>query len=711
MLRTRSILLLCLLAAIAGISPALGQVTTVRNLTMTRSLGPNCAVPQGTSSFLTTDGNAFLYYAASTTTIDNISSDWLAPNPLVLPGDQWVAQAGNFCFESVLNISNLLPEQLGRWTARIYNNGKQIASISFTVELPVATSGPVITSLSPTSIIAGNPSFPLTVLGTGFDSNSAVLWNGSLLPTTFLSPTTLKATITAGLVATTVNVPVTVITKGVISPQVNLSVTPLVPQNLTRFGALSHLAAGGGWDTAIYITNSSTVTTSVGLIFRADDGTRLSLPISETLQGKTTNLVTTAFSIVLPPNTTLVVDTGFLPSTVTGWTDVVSNGTLSGFAVFRYAPQGLSGASSLTTPWEGTVPLQTDVATTILSMAFDNTNGFATGLALGNLTNTDASYSASFYSEGGTLLATQTISLPGNGHTAFVVGASYPFTANQRGVVKIAGPAMTGLALRASTYGTLTAIPVDVARPIIGSPPRSANLTRAGILSQLAAGAGWDTAIYITNPSALPVSVSLVFHSDDGSAIALPASVSQLGATQLLTATTVSAVIPPNTTLTVDTGINNSLASSVEGWTEVLSNGAITGFAVFRFAPDGLFAGPGITTPLEGTVPLQLLLTPTTMTLPFDNTNGFLTGLSLGNLTTFGANFIATFFDDNGNQLGAPQTFSMGAGAHTSMFVAGNYPFTNNSRGTMKLNGPALMGLALRISPYGTMTSVSVPLK
>jgi hypothetical protein len=77
----------------------------------------------------------------------------------------------------------------------------------------------------------------------------------------------------------------------------------------------------------------------------------------------------------------------------------------------------------------------------------------------------------------------------------------------------------------------------------------------------------------------------------------------------------------------VDTG---TLSTNVEGWADVHSNGALTGFAVFRWAPQGLTSGPGITTPWEGTVPLQTTLSSSTVIVPFDNTNGFATGLALG---------------------------------------------------------------------------------
>jgi hypothetical protein len=39
------------------------------------------------------------------------------------------------------------------------------------------------------------------------------------------------------------------------------------------------------------------------------------------------------------------------------------------------------------------------------------------------------------------------------------VGARWTFTAGKRGILKFTGPAMTGLGLRASPYGTVTSVP------------------------------------------------------------------------------------------------------------------------------------------------------------------------------------------------------------------------------------------------------------
>lgn len=60
---------------------------------------------------------------------------------------------------------------------------------------------PVISALDPSTVIAGNADFTLTVLGTGYAAGSTVKLNGAALPTTYGSSTELSASITGAQVA------------------------------------------------------------------------------------------------------------------------------------------------------------------------------------------------------------------------------------------------------------------------------------------------------------------------------------------------------------------------------------------------------------------------------------------------------------------------------------------------------------------------------
>ncbi len=73
---------------------------------------------------------------------------------------------------------------------------------------------PTLSSLTPVSAPAGNPTFTLTVNGTNFVSGSTVQFNGTSLSTTFVNATQLTASVTAGLLTTPGAFNVTVVNPG-----------------------------------------------------------------------------------------------------------------------------------------------------------------------------------------------------------------------------------------------------------------------------------------------------------------------------------------------------------------------------------------------------------------------------------------------------------------------------------------------------------------
>ncbi len=68
---------------------------------------------------------------------------------------------------------------------------------SFVVTPPT----PTISSLDPTSAVAGGAAFDLTLTGTKFIAGSVVRWNTTVLPTTVLSATQLRAAVSASAIA------------------------------------------------------------------------------------------------------------------------------------------------------------------------------------------------------------------------------------------------------------------------------------------------------------------------------------------------------------------------------------------------------------------------------------------------------------------------------------------------------------------------------
>jgi hypothetical protein len=98
---------------------------------------------------------------------------------------------------------------VGTYSITVFNpspGGGTSSAVSFTVGNPV----PVLTSISPTSAVAGQVAFSLTVTGTNFVSTSVVQFNGTALSTTFNSSTQLTASVPASDVTSVGTAQVTV---------------------------------------------------------------------------------------------------------------------------------------------------------------------------------------------------------------------------------------------------------------------------------------------------------------------------------------------------------------------------------------------------------------------------------------------------------------------------------------------------------------------
>jgi uncharacterized protein (TIGR03437 family) len=200
-----------------------------------------CVVPPAVTSFLTTDNIVYLYFEATVTTADSLSSEWLTPDGVFLNGANWGQVSGDYCFDNNgLAISNLPPFRLGSWQALVYNNGNLLFSIPFTVN----GGAPSVTSLYPSSATAGGPSFTLSVNGTSFASGAAVNWNGTALPTTLVSATQLTATVAASLIASAGTASISVSSSGQLSNTINFTISP--PPQPTA-AAIITTVAGTDW--------------------------------------------------------------------------------------------------------------------------------------------------------------------------------------------------------------------------------------------------------------------------------------------------------------------------------------------------------------------------------------------------------------------------------------------------------------------------------
>jgi hypothetical protein len=86
-------------------------------------------------------------------------------------------------------------------TAAYGGDSNFTGSTSPLFSLTVINGAPTLTGLSATTAVEGGGAISLTLIGTDFVSGAAALWNGSPLPTTFVGPTQLQATVPASALA------------------------------------------------------------------------------------------------------------------------------------------------------------------------------------------------------------------------------------------------------------------------------------------------------------------------------------------------------------------------------------------------------------------------------------------------------------------------------------------------------------------------------
>jgi hypothetical protein len=151
--------------------------------------------------------------------------------------------------------------------------------------------------------------------------------------------------------------------------------------------------------------------------------------------------------------TLLIVSTGAV-DLLTGSAQVATTGNVGGFVIFSHNNQ------------EAVVPMENRNASGYI-VAFDNTNGTATGSAVNAVSAQAVNVPVTVRDDTGATIATDAIPLAANGHNAFtLVTDKYPATANARGTIEFdtpSGARIGALGIRipsgaAHTYTTLPAL-------------------------------------------------------------------------------------------------------------------------------------------------------------------------------------------------------------------------------------------------------------
>jgi hypothetical protein len=167
------------------------------------SLSPAVAFAGGEAFILTVNGQGF--DSAAVVSLDNTprTTQFVSPNRLTIQ----------------VNASDL---SFARDIPVVVTNPGGATSAVFT--LPVVLLVPTIDSLSPSTVSAGDPSLTVTLTGSNFSSSAVVNVNGVAHPTTFLSSSSLSATISEADISAGGTLLLTVTDNGATSAAVPLTV-------------------------------------------------------------------------------------------------------------------------------------------------------------------------------------------------------------------------------------------------------------------------------------------------------------------------------------------------------------------------------------------------------------------------------------------------------------------------------------------------------
>ena len=221
-------------------------------------------------------------------------------------------------------------------------------------------------------------------------------------------------------------------------------------------------------------------------------------------------------------------------------------------------------------------------------------------------------------------------------------------------------------------------------------------VTHAGVISQVAAGSGWDTTIYLINTSPMAInSATVTFHNDIGSPLFLAVTTSQQGFVQSITNSSLTFIMNPSTTVTIHTTASQNAALQ-QGWADIAATPGIGSYAIFRQTlPNGVVA--------EGTSAQQGNFQPG-LIVPFDNTSSNTTTVGLVSLSSAPVVITATIWDENGTFIGSPQSIpALNPLGHTAFAIPTMFPATNGKRGFVRFDNSNTDNLSGIVFSFGSL--------
>jgi len=221
------------------------------------------------------------------------------------------------------------------------------------------------------------------------------------------------------------------------------------------------------------------------------------------------------------------------------------------------------------------------------------------------------------------------------------------------------------------------------------------------VLPHIAFGGEWRTQIVMGNTSATAASVTLYYYRSDGSPLSLA----------------VGGVLADHTTLTIPAYGTKTVepdwqgAGTTAGWAGlVYDNSGLKIQGVFLWHK----AGDPADKYIEATAPIisqakagciiPLPSGNSSLTMPYDETQGRVSGYGFANTTNAPVTMTLMFYDPNGQMI-AQYSKQLAAFGHDHFLVRDRVQALANTKGTMQINGQGIAPLGFRFTPYDTFTT------